>query len=147
MEVFLRYFKLLTEDDEDNLCKDRKLTQIVFNTIYPLRIFCMKYFYEIEFEPITIFYGGNGSGKTTLLNIIADKLKADRRNIECRNKLFKLYVQRCKMRKNNVDDCKITKLIQTSPCKCLKLADFETSHTNQLNCLIYKEKRTISRPF
>ena len=113
MEVFLRYFKLLTEDDEDNLCKDRKLTQIVFNTIYPLRIFCMKYFYEIEFEPITIFYGGNGSGKTTLLNIIADKLKADRRNIECRNKLFKLYVQRCKMRKNNVDDCKITKLISS----------------------------------
>ena len=28
---------------------------------------------EINFAPITIFYGGNGSGKTTLLNVIAEK--------------------------------------------------------------------------
>ena len=29
---------------------------------------------RLEFEPITVFYGGNGSGKSTLLNLMAKKL-------------------------------------------------------------------------
>ena len=41
---------------------------------------------------------------------------------------------------------KIKKLIISGPCKCPKWAVFKASHTDQLKCLIYKEKRTISRP-
>lgn len=41
---------------------------------YPYNILEPKELSEIEFEPITIFYGSNGSGKSTLLNIIARKL-------------------------------------------------------------------------
>ena len=33
---------------------------------------------EINFDKITIFYGGNGSGKTTLINMISQKLNASR---------------------------------------------------------------------
>ncbi len=45
---------------------------------YPFGIFPHKRLSKIEFEPITIFYGGNGSGKSTLLNVIAEKLKLAR---------------------------------------------------------------------
>ena len=29
----------------------------------------------LDFEPITILYGGNGSGKSTILNVISNKLQ------------------------------------------------------------------------
>ncbi len=32
-------------------------------------------FKRIDFEPVTILYGGNGSGKSTALNVIAEKQK------------------------------------------------------------------------
>ena len=41
---------------------------------YPYNVLEPKGLREIEFAPITIFYGGNGSGKSTLLNIIARKI-------------------------------------------------------------------------
>ena len=31
----------------------------------------------LDFEPVTILYGGNGSGKTTALNVIAEKLELE----------------------------------------------------------------------
>lgn len=46
--------------------------------VYPFRIFPPKELDRIDFEPITVFYGGNGSGKSTLLNVIAEKLELDR---------------------------------------------------------------------
>ncbi len=44
------------------------------DNVYPFNIFPQKQLTRIEFEPITVFYGGNGSGKTTLLNLMAQKL-------------------------------------------------------------------------
>ena len=46
-------------------------------------------FKEIEFEPVTIFYGGNGTGKTTLLNIIAEKLRLIRNSVFNRSNFFR----------------------------------------------------------
>ncbi len=46
--------------------------------VYPFKIFAQRGFSHMEFEPVTIFYGGNGSGKSTLLNIIAQKLMLER---------------------------------------------------------------------
>ena len=44
------------------------------DNIYPCRLFSEKMLREINFDNITILYGGNGSGKSTLLNLIANKL-------------------------------------------------------------------------
>ena len=101
MEVFLKEFRLLTEDEENSMCQKPIFSRMVFNTNYPLRIFCNKGFRHVLFEPITIFYGGNGSGKTTLLNIIADKIKAERKSIENRGELFSQYVIGTKVKWNN----------------------------------------------
>lgn len=109
MEVFLKKFVLLTEDEEDSLCDYYPIVKkTIFNNSYPLRIFCNKRFHEISFEPITIFYGGNGSGKTTLLNIIANKLNAERRNVEKKGVVFDLYVENSNktLQKNGLENIK-----------------------------------------
>ncbi len=45
---------------------------------YPFKIFPKKRLEKLEFEPLTMLYGGNGSGKSTLLNVIAQKLNLSR---------------------------------------------------------------------
>ncbi|MBQ6860620.1 MAG: AAA family ATPase [Clostridia bacterium] len=113
MEVFLKEFRLLTEDEENSMCQKPIFSRMVFNTNYPLRIFCNKGFRHVLFEPITIFYGGNGSGKTTLLNIIADKIKAERKNIENRGELFSQYVIGTKVKWNNRESLSEIKFISS----------------------------------
>jgi predicted ATPase len=75
--VYLREFKLLTEHQEwqDFLPETGRFRFHTDDEIYPYQIFPQKKFENIDFDDITVFYGGNGSGKTTLLNIIADKLE------------------------------------------------------------------------
>lgn len=87
--IYLTNFRLLSEGAEYGIICHKKN---IFNTLYPLRIFPEKEFQNIEFEPITIFYGGNGSGKTTLLNIIASKINATKKNIDNKGELFNTYV-------------------------------------------------------
>lgn len=90
--LFLKSFDLLSDNKEyEIICSKRN----IYNTLYPLKIFPIKEFEHIDFEPITIFYGGNGSGKTTLLNIIADKVKATKKNINDFGILYDEYVQSC----------------------------------------------------
>ena len=73
---------------------------------YPFHIFLEKEFYNIEFEPITIFYGNNGFGKSTLLNIITETINKDNKIIERKNDLvksdyFDLYISDCKYYEEN----------------------------------------------
>ena len=49
----------------------------------------------LDFEPVTILYGGNGSGKTTVLNVIAEKLKLDRDTRYNRTNFFEDYTRMC----------------------------------------------------
>ena len=51
----------------------------------------------LDFEPITILYGGNGSGKTTALNVIAEKIKAKRDTLYNRSNFFEDYVKMCEV--------------------------------------------------
>lgn len=74
--TFFKSFTLVSEEREALFMRDLKRT--CYNSIYPYKLFSIKDFYDIEFAPITIFYGGNGCGKTTLLNIIAEKTKVKR---------------------------------------------------------------------
>lgn len=49
----------------------------------------------LDFQPITILYGGNGSGKSTALNVIAEKLNLDRDTLFNRTNFFEDYVKMC----------------------------------------------------
>lgn len=94
--IYLRGFKLPNEEVEWNFFVYGE-TRTCFNTYYPFQIFPKMEFEEIEFEPVTIFYGGNGTGKTTLLNIIAEKLRVTRNSVFNRSNFFDVYVSKCRV--------------------------------------------------
>lgn len=97
MKTYLEKFILPTQEGEEtSLSRDfnnYKLLEI--STQYPYGIFGWKEFSQIDFAPITIFYGGNGSGKSTLLNVITEVLKI--RRIAPRNdsEIFGEYCNLC----------------------------------------------------
>ncbi len=83
--IYLKKFELLDNEDWSG---------------YPFHIFLEKEFFNIEFDPITIFYGDNGSGKSTLLNIITETLNKDKKLISRRKPLvksdyFDMYTDKC----------------------------------------------------
>lgn len=82
---YLESFRLASESDEvDYLLgfgkRLGKLDMQCYSTtnVYPFKIFPQKGLERLDFEPITILYGGNGSGKSTILNLIAEKLRLER---------------------------------------------------------------------
>ena len=84
--IYLKKFELLDNEDWSG---------------YPFHIFLEKEFFNIEFAPITIFYGDNGSGKSTLLNIITETINTDKKVIDRRKPLvksdyFDMYIAKCK---------------------------------------------------
>lgn len=84
--IYLKKFELLDNEDWSG---------------YPFHIFLEKEFFNIEFDPITIFYGDNGSGKSTLLNIITETINTDKKVIDRRKPLvksdyFDMYTAKCK---------------------------------------------------
>lgn len=68
------------------------------NNAYPLDLFPQKKLGTIDFEPITLFYGGNGSGKSTLLNLIAESLRLERKVSFNKTQIFDEYVRMCRYR-------------------------------------------------
>ena len=66
-----------------------------YNTYYPFGVIARFDPTVIEFEPVTIFYGGNGSGKSTALNVIAEKLGLQRDARYNRSNFFEDYVRLC----------------------------------------------------
>ena len=94
-KVYLRSFDLASDSREMKFILDQKMT--CFNGIYPFKIFPDKGLRSLDFEPITIFYGGNGSGKTTLLNVIAEKTRIARHSAFSGSAFFSDYVSMCKM--------------------------------------------------
>lgn len=91
--IYLKRFELLDKEDWSG---------------YPFHIFLEKQFFNIEFEPVTIFYGDNGSGKSTLLNIITETINKDKQVISRKKPLvkseyFDTYIAKCKYYlKNNI---------------------------------------------
>ena len=62
---------------------------------YPCGLFSSKGLREINFDKVTIFYGGNGSGKSTLLNLIATKLELNRIAPFNSSEMFSTYAYEC----------------------------------------------------
>lgn len=63
--------------------------------VYPYGLMSKKEITEIEFAPITIFYGNNGSGKSTLLNIIAESIGIRNKSLGNTSEYFNSYVRKC----------------------------------------------------
>lgn len=91
--IYLKSFILPNAGDEESFIESEKRT--CFNTFYPFFIFPEIELEELEFEPITIFYGGNGTGKSTLLNVIAEKIKLSRNAVFNKTNFFDDYISFC----------------------------------------------------
>ncbi len=66
-----------------------------YDTVYPFQILSRHGLQMLDFEPVTILYGGNGSGKTTALNVMAEKLGVKRDTPYNRSNFFGDYVRMC----------------------------------------------------
>lgn len=69
-----------------------------YDTYYPFQILSKHRFEQIDFEPVTILYGGNGTGKSTVLNIIAQKLHLLREAPFNQSSFYEDYLELCSLR-------------------------------------------------
>ena len=67
-----------------------------YDTFYPFRVLSGRGLQRLQFEPITLLYGGNGSGKTTAVNVIAEALSLRRDALFNRSSFFSDYVSMCR---------------------------------------------------
>ncbi|NOW03917.1 AAA family ATPase [Clostridium beijerinckii] len=91
--VYLNYFTFPNEDMEFNFFMGVKRT--CYDSFYPFKVLSQHGLRRIDFEPVTILYGGNGSGKSTALNIIAEKIGVSRDSIYNKSNFFPDYVNMC----------------------------------------------------
>ena len=95
--MYLRNFSLPGDTFERNFMEhDAEAQRTCYPSFYPFGIFCERGLRELEFAPITCFYGGNGSGKTTLLNLIAETYRFRRGAPFNQTSFFERYVARCR---------------------------------------------------
>lgn len=80
-----------------------------YDTFYPFGVLAGHQLTRLDFEPVTILYGGNGSGKSTALNVMAHKLQAARDTRYNRSNFFEDYVDRCRAytRETSPEDTRI----------------------------------------
>jgi len=73
-----------------------------YDTFYPFRVLSARgrNLERIDFDPITILYGGNGSGKSTALNIIAEKLNISRDSVFNKSNFYPDYLKMCEVKLN-----------------------------------------------
>ncbi|MCI6275263.1 MAG: AAA family ATPase [Clostridium sp.] len=93
--IYLNAFIFPDEDMEFDFILEEKRT--CYDSFYPFKVLSQNCFERIDFEPITILYGGNGSGKSTALNVIAEKIEADRESIYNKSNFYSDYVKLCKV--------------------------------------------------
>lgn len=93
--IYLNSFKFVDEVREYKFILDEKRT--CYDSFYPFKILSKNQFERIDFNTITILYGGNGSGKSTALNIIAEKTNINRDSIYNKSNFYNDYVNMCEM--------------------------------------------------
>lgn len=93
--VYLNVFTFPNDDMEFDFFMEEKRT--CYDSFYPFKILSRNSFERIDFEPITILYGGNGSGKSTALNVIAEKTGISRDSIYNKSNFYSVYVNMCGM--------------------------------------------------
>lgn len=91
--VYLSKFQFPYTEQEYDFILGQKRT--CYDTYYPFQILSKHNLVRLDFEPVTILYGGNGSGKTTALNVIAEKLGLLRDTLYNRSSFFEDYTKLC----------------------------------------------------
>ena len=91
--IYLSHFSFPHVEREYDFLLSQKRT--CYDTYYPFQILSRHQLSMLDFEPVTILYGGNGSGKTTVLNVIAEKLKLHRDTRYNRTNFFEDYTDMC----------------------------------------------------
>lgn len=94
--IYLEHFEFPTAEEETDFFLD--LQRTCYDSFYPFRILSRRSFHRVDFEPVTVFYGGNGSGKTTALNIIAQKIGLRRDTAYNRSAFFDSYLSFCRLK-------------------------------------------------
>ena len=91
--LYLSYITFPDAERETSYLMGIKRT--CYSSFYPFRILSRHRLSRLDFEPVTILYGGNGSGKTTALNVIAEKVKLKRDSLYNRSNFFEDYIAMC----------------------------------------------------
>lgn len=91
--VYLSHFSFPDIEQEYSFVMEEKRT--CYDTFYPFQILSKNRLSMLDFEPVTILYGGNGSGKTTALNVIGEKLGIARDTLYNRTNFFEDYTKLC----------------------------------------------------
>lgn len=91
--IYLSQFQFPHKEREYDFFLEQKRT--CYDTYYPFQILSRHDLKVLDFEPVTILYGGNGSGKTTALNIMAEKLGLERDTLYNRSNFFEDYTKMC----------------------------------------------------
>jgi len=82
-------------DDAESEYIWKNIKRTAYNTYYPFRTLAINGVEQIDFEPITILYGGNGSGKSTALNVLAEKISAKRDSAFNNTNFYPAYLSMC----------------------------------------------------
>lgn len=69
-----------------------------YTSFYPFKVLSARGLKRLDFEPVTILYGGNGSGKSTALHVIAKKAGLTPGAPFNRTSFFDDYVDLCGMK-------------------------------------------------
>jgi predicted ATPase len=92
------YLSIFTfPDDEMEFDFFIEVKKTCYDVFYPFRVLSRHGFERIDFEPVTILYGGNGSGKSTALNVIAEKIGINRDSIYNKSNFYPNYINMCGM--------------------------------------------------
>ena len=94
--VYLERFRFPNADQEWRFFMDEPaLRRTCYDSCYPFQVLAGR-LERLEFEPVTILYGGNGSGKTTALNVMAAALGLGRDSPYNQSSFFPAYVRLCR---------------------------------------------------
>lgn len=91
--IYLKSFTFPSADMEFDFIQSIKRT--CYDSFYPFRILSKYDLHRLDFQPVTILYGGNGSGKSTALNVIAEKTGICRDSIYNKSNFLPDYVKLC----------------------------------------------------
>lgn len=91
--MYLSSFKFADELNEELFLNG--IMRTCYQSFYPFGVLSAHHLERLDFEPVTILYGGNGSGKSTALNIICEKLGLQRDTLYNRSNFYEDYLHMC----------------------------------------------------